>query len=83
MRTVSDLFITLGGPAVIARILGKKPSTASEMKRRQSIPLTYWPALIAAAQEKGIELDEATLVRIHLAPVVAEGSPDQAASHAA
>lgn len=83
MQTVADLVDRFGGPAEFARAIGKRPSTASEMKRRRSVPISHWPALIVAAQEKGIALDEATLVRIHLAPAEADTSSDQAASHAA
>lgn len=77
MRTVVDLFETFGGPAAVGRIIARRASTASEMKRRRSVPTRYWPALISAAREKGIDLDEATLVRIHLPPPPAPLVPNE------
>jgi hypothetical protein len=53
MHTVSDIFDVLGGNAAVGRILGVNPSTASEMKRRESIPVEYWPALVAEADRMG------------------------------
>lgn len=67
MNTVDDIFNEFGGPTAVGKVLGKEPSTASEMKRRGSIPVEYWPQLIAAAQERGIELDYGRLVSIHVA----------------
>lgn len=51
MRTVSDIFDAFGGNAAIGRVLGVNPSTASEMKRRESIPVEYWPMLVEAAKQ--------------------------------
>ena len=54
MVTVTTVFDDLGGPAAVARLLAlKNPSTASEMKRRDSIPPEYWPQLVAAARSSG------------------------------
>lgn len=55
MQTVSQIFDAVGGPSAVARLLGVGNSTASEMKRRGSIPVDYWPTLVAAARERGIE----------------------------
>jgi hypothetical protein len=53
--TVSDIFDALGGPAAFARALELKGgSTASEMKRRGSIPVEYWPRLVAIGVEQNI-----------------------------
>lgn len=52
MKTVSDIFEALGGNAAVGRALGVNPSTASEMKRRESIPVEYWPLLVEAAKMK-------------------------------
>lgn len=53
MKTVSDIFDIFGGNASVARILRVGPSTASEMKRRESIPVEYWPELVAEAKSLG------------------------------
>ena len=69
MRTVSDIFSALGGPSSVARILGVRPSTASEMKRRGSIPAEYWRDLVLAAERRAIRgIDAATLAEIHARP---------------
>lgn len=55
MNSVPELIDAFGGPAAFARILDLKgPSTASEMKRSQRIPVDYWPRVIDAARERGI-----------------------------
>lgn len=66
MHSVSTLFQQLGGPTKVARILGVGFTTASEMKRRKSIPVKYWPLLVAACQSEGVEgVDYEQLVAIH------------------
>lgn len=40
-----------GAVANVARCLGVGYSTASEMKRRGSIPPEYWPQLVVSARE--------------------------------
>lgn len=62
MNTISDIFDVFGGNAAVARILGVGASTASEMKRRESIPVEYWPALVDEARKIGRE--DFTLERI-------------------
>lgn len=54
MRSVSDIIDALGGNSAMARVLGKGPSTVSEMRRRGRIDVTYWPALIEAASDTAI-----------------------------
>ena len=49
MKTVRNIFEALGGVAAVGRIIGKGSSTVSEMCRRNSVGVDYWPALIAAA----------------------------------
>lgn len=51
---LDDLFDCFGGASSVARLLGVGASTASEMKRRGSIPVHYWPRLIEGATERGI-----------------------------
>lgn len=53
MKTVSDIFDLFGGNAAVARVLNVIPSTASEMKRRESVPVEYWPALVDEAKRIG------------------------------
>lgn len=64
--TVLDtLFAELGGASSVARILGVGQSTASEMKRRRSIPIEHWPALIQSEAGKALALDERALLFAH------------------
>jgi hypothetical protein len=55
MQSVPDIFAAFGGPAAMARALQTRASTASEMKRRGSIPAEYWVRLVDAAKEAGID----------------------------
>lgn len=54
MRTVPEIFDALGGPLEVARILDVKNSTATEMKRNESIGVQYWRALVDHAKSKKI-----------------------------
>ncbi|WP_428829433.1 carph-isopro domain-containing protein [Aureimonas altamirensis] len=66
MNHVSDIIDLLGGNAAVSRELGVKPSTVSEMKRRNSIPPKYWAGLLRVAAQSGrqdITADQ--LVHIH------------------
>ena len=65
MSDVETLINKFGGPTAFARAIGVQPSTASEMKRRKSIPVQRWPSVIAAAQARGIELDSEILMCAH------------------
>ena len=65
MNQIGDLFKRLGGNTKVGFAIGKGQTTVSEMKRRRSIPVRYWPLLIHAARENGLEISEADLVRIH------------------
>ncbi|MCF2522342.1 hypothetical protein [Bradyrhizobium sp. G127] len=61
-RTVDDIFNALGGPAAFARGVTEhgrpavkvSPSGAGEMKRRQSIPVDYWIALVEFARSRNV-----------------------------
>lgn len=66
ISSVHAIFETLGGAASVARMLRVNASTASEMKRRKSIPIKYWPSLISAARVEGVRIDEAALVSAHI-----------------
>jgi hypothetical protein len=65
MVTVETVFETFGGPTAVANAIGVKPSTASEMRRRASIPVRYWPALVMAANEQGFAINNDALVKMH------------------
>lgn len=54
MQSISAIIDRFGGNTKFAEVIGKGPSTASEMRRRESIPPEYWPALIHAAKDRGI-----------------------------
>lgn len=79
MFTVTDLFAAFGGPAEVARALSVKPSTASEMKRRRSVPVAHWPALVRAAADRGVDgVSYDVLVAMHVAPGARKSSGEQA-----
>ena len=65
IASVSDLFDRFDGPKGVARIISKGHSTASEMKRRASIPVEYWPALIDSDKGQELGLTAEHLMRIH------------------
>ena len=66
METVHDIIEALGGTSAFGRAIGVKQSTASEMKRRASIPVEHWPKLILAAKETGKIITNDELVEMHL-----------------
>ena len=69
MHTIGDLIEKFGGSTKFAAIIGKNPSTASEMKRRGSIPVEYWPAVLSAARECGFkEVTIEKLMELHASP---------------
>ena len=66
METIDDVFEAFGGTSKTANILAVKQSTASEMRRRASIPVKYWPKLIKAAKASHIRgLSNDSLARLH------------------
>jgi hypothetical protein len=70
---ITDLpgvFALFGSNVKLAEALNVGPSTVSEMKRRNSIPVEYWPALIEAAKL----LDENDLSLERMAIVSAEAA---------
>ncbi len=68
METLNDLIAALGGPSQLARICGAAgASTGTEMKRRQSIPVTHWPNVIAAAKLLRLRgVDAELLMNLHV-----------------
>jgi hypothetical protein len=71
MNTVADLFHKFGGPAQVARAIGKRQSTASEMKRRASIPIEHWQALIESEMGQEIGLSAEVLMRLNMRAEIA------------
>lgn len=68
MHNVSSIISMLGGNAAVAKRLGKGDSAVSEMKRRESIPVDYWQALIEMAAELGVgPLNADVLLEAHSA----------------
>ena len=68
MMTVPDIIDSFGGATAFALLIGKNPSTASEMKRNRSIPVRYWPRVVDEAASRGIHITNDTLVAAHTAP---------------
>lgn len=66
MRHVDEIFEKLGGTTAFARAVEIKPSAASEMRRRGSIPVRYWPRLISVAKEHEFVLTNDMLVNMHV-----------------
>ena len=66
LTPIEQLFDDLGGTSAVARIISVGQSTASEMKRRRSIPVEYWPAIVGSdrGREKAITNDR--LVAAHV-----------------
>ena len=66
MTSISTIFQNLGGPTKVARFLEVGFSTASEMRRRGSIPVKYWPKLVAACEAEGVDgITYERLVEMH------------------
>lgn len=69
MKTINELYEKFGGSGAVARAIRVKPSAASEMRRRKSIPVRYWPLLIEQAAMAGMLLDNDMLVQMHVAQI--------------
>lgn len=65
MKNVESIISDLGGNSVVAGWLNVGASTVSEMKRRKSIPVEYWPGLISLSSDKGGSLTNDVLVDAH------------------
>ena len=66
MQTIPAIFDALNGPAEVARLLGVKTSTASEMKRRKVIAVKYWPKLVKICKSEGVRgVNYDVLVALH------------------
>lgn len=81
MSTVSAIFERFDGPANVGRAIGKPTEHAAAMKRRGSIPVRYWPALMAA-KPKGKAITYAELVAAHAPPPCRDADlPKTASAH--
>jgi hypothetical protein len=49
--TISDIFDLFGGPAEFARQFGLTTEHATLMRRRNSIPVTYWKMVVDHARK--------------------------------
>lgn len=69
MKTISDIIEAFETDANFGRACGveRNPaSRAADMRRRESIPVEYWPRLIEAAAALGRDdLTSDVLVRVH------------------
>jgi hypothetical protein len=65
MKTVTDIISLLGSNAEVASGLDVGQSTVSEFKRRNSIPVKYWPKLIGLAHAKNVQITNDILVEVH------------------
>ncbi len=69
MKTVSDIIDALGGSTAFGRVCGftRNPGArGSDMRQRGSIPVVYWPRIVAYACTREIAIDNDVLVRVHL-----------------
>lgn len=70
MHTVADIVDQLGGPTEFGRICGfsvNQASRGSDIRRRGSIPVDYWPKIIKAANDRGLPITYETLVAANTA----------------
>jgi len=77
---IADLITRLGGATAVARALGVTDySTVASWARRGSIPVAYWPGLIALGRERGEEVSPALLLAAHTA--TGNGATETNANH--
>ena len=62
MSDVATIISDLGGYQAVAKVLNVGSSTVSEMRRRGSIPVKWWPALIQSERGKEIGLNAYVLM---------------------
>jgi hypothetical protein len=66
---VRDVFSALGGAAEVGRAIGVTTEHAAGMARRGSVPVVYWPQLVAAARRRKLSwVTFETLTHLHAAP---------------
>ena len=54
MNSVPEIIEAFGGNTAFGKIIGKRASTASEMKRAKSIPSRYWVRIVDVARARRI-----------------------------
>lgn len=54
VNSFAELIDTFGGPAKFGRAIGVAPNTAKKMRSRNSLNVTRFPAVVQAAQDRGI-----------------------------
>ncbi|WP_428029779.1 hypothetical protein [Ancylobacter sp.] len=68
MRTPADIIALWPSIGAFAADIDVTAKHASQMKFRNSVPVTYWPRMVAAAAGRGIELSYEGLVGAHAQP---------------
>lgn len=66
-KTFEDVLALWVSPTELSVDLGVPYVTAQMMRRRKSIGVDHWPAVIRAAKRKGVRLDNDDLVQMRLA----------------
>lgn len=56
MRSVSEIVDALGGLTAVAAALDLPLTTVSSWKSRDSVPVSYWSPLLAAARKRGVAI---------------------------
>lgn len=69
VMTITDLFEKFQTAKALGEAIGRNANRAAEMRKRGSIAPKYWPALIAAAEARGVSLTYEDLVRMHATSV--------------
>lgn len=77
---VAAIFARIGGTTAVAAMIGVGQSTASEMKRRKSIPVRYWDQIIGKPDKAGRSITLADLHDAHRERGSAAAAPEPAAS---
>lgn len=67
MRSPTDIISAWPSMAAFSADIGVKPKHAYQMKFRNSVPVAYWPRLVAAAGARGISIRYEDLVSAHAA----------------
>lgn len=65
MNSIAEIIAALGGPTKVAKTFDAPPRLVTDWRRSGSIPVRYWPALQAAAEDHGVSLSYEQLVAIH------------------
>lgn len=66
VNTIDDIFDVFGGTSAFAHVIERGQSTASEMRRRGSIPVEHWPKLIESEKGRALNITSDLLVTLHI-----------------